>query len=613
VIAFPRQEREKRRIAMSDETLARVFWSRVERTPDRPAQQTRGSGGWVSATWREVGEAVREVALGLIALGREKGDAVAVLSASRAEWVQADFAILSAGCVTVPIYPTYPPDLIAFVVNDSQARTLIVEDPAQLAKALEARPRMPGLEHIIVMSGYDAPQPPEMVRTWESLRRLGRDHADAHRSTLAARVASTRPEDLATIVYTSGTTGNPKGVMQTHANHVAALASSAEATPVHEGWVHLLFLPLAHSFARLESFLGVYHGLTTAFAESLDKLSENLREVRPHFICSVPRVYEKVYGKILAGAQAGSPAKRKIFHWAMGVGRQVSRLQGEGKPIPAGLALQRRLAARLVFSKLHAALGGRLQWAVSGGAPLSREIAEFFHAAGILVLEGYGLTETCPVLTFNRVTHYKFGTVGQALPGVELRIGPDGEILARGANIATRGYFKQPQATAEVFDPDGWFHTGDIGHLDAEGFLHITDRKKDLIVTAGGMNIAPQNIENLLKADPFVSQVMVYGDRRPYPVALITLSPEELSKFALEQGLLASDSAVIVKHPKVMERVERIVEEKNTHLQSYAKIKKFTVLPDDFTQDGGELTPTLKVKRKVVAEKYRAAIEELYR
>ena len=598
---------------MADDTLARLFWSRVERTPDRPAHQFKRDGSWQTITWREVGEIVREIATGLIALGREKGDTVAILSQSRGEWVQADFAIFSAGCVTVPIYPTYPPDLIAYVVNDSQARTLIVEDPGQLAKVLEARPKMEQLENIVMMSGYDVPKPPEMIRTWATLRRLGRDHADAHRSTLAERVAAGRPEDVATIVYTSGTTGNPKGVVQTHGNHISALKSSAASTPVEEGWVHLLFLPLAHSFARLESFLGVFHGLTTAFAENLDKLSENLREVRPHFICSVPRVFEKVYARILAGAQAGSPAKQKIFHWAIGVGRQVSQLQQQDKPIPIGLAIKRRLADRLVFSKLHAALGGRLRWAVSGGAPLARDIGEFFHAAGILVLEGYGLTETCPVLTFNRRDRFKFGSVGQALPGVELRIAADGEILARGGNVATRGYFKQPQATADVFEPDGWFHTGDIGHIDADGFLFITDRKKDLIVTAGGMNIAPQNIENLLKADPFISQVMVCGDRRPYPVALITLNAEELVKLAREQGLLSTEASVLVQHPKVVERVGRTVEEKNTQLQSYAKIKKFKVLPDDFTQDGGELTPTLKVKRRFVSEKYRDAIEELYR
>ena len=598
---------------MTPDTLARMFWDRVERSGDRPAHQFKQSADWKTITWREVGDVVREVALGLLALGRGKGDAVALLSTSRAEWVQADFAIFSAGCVTVPVYPTYPPDLIAYVVNDSGAKTIIVEDPGQLSKVLEARDKTPGLEQIVVITGYDAPQPPKMVMTWETLRRLGRDSVDAHRSTLAERVASTRPTDLATIVYTSGTTGPPKGVMQTHGNHIAAVTASKQATPVEEGWVHLLFLPLAHSFARLESFLGVAHGLTTAFAENLDKVGENLKETRPHFICSVPRVFEKVYGKILAGVEAGSPAKRKIFGWAVSVGRDVSRHQQRGQPVPATLELKRKLAHRLVFSKLHAALGGRLQWAVSGGAPLSRDIAEFFHAAGILLLEGYGLTETCPALTFNRPDRFKFGSVGQTLPGVQLRIAADGEILARGPNIATLGYFKQPEATREVFDLDGWFHTGDIGTIDGDGFLVITDRKKDLIVTAGGMNIAPQNIENLLKADPFISQVMIYGDRRPYPVALITVNPEELSKFAREQGILTSEAAAIVKHPKVVERVGRTVEEKNTQLQSYAKIKRFTVLATDFTLDGGELTPTLKVKRRVVSQKYKDAIEELYR
>ena len=598
---------------MAEDTLARMFWARIETGGDIPVQQYKAGATWTTVTARELGETVRELALGLIALGREQGERIALLAASRAEWVQADFAIFSAGCVTVPIYPSYPPDLVAYVVNDSEARTLIVEDAVQLAKALEARAAMPMLEHIIVMAGYEAPEPPKMVMTWQALRRLGRDNDVAHKSTLAERVASTRAEDIATIVYTSGTTGPPKGVVQTHGNHIASLRASAAGTPVERGWVHLLFLPLAHSFARLESFIGIYNGLTTAFAENLDKVGDNLKETLPHFICSVPRVFEKVYAKILAGVEAGSPGKKKIFHWAIGVGRDVSRHQQRGQPLPPGLALKRAIAHKLVFSKLHAALGGRLKWAVSGGAPLSRDIAEFFHAAGILLLEGYGLTETCPVLTFNSPDKFKFGSVGRALPGVEIRIAEDGEILARGANIATNGYYKQPQATAEVFEASGWFHTGDIGRIDEDGFIFITDRKKDLIVTAGGMNLAPQNVENLLKGDPFVSQVMVYGDRRPYPVALITVNPEELAKFAREQGILTTDPTVVTRHPKVVERVNRIVEEKNSQLQSYAKIKKFTVLPVDFTQEGGELTPTLKVKRKVVSDKYRQAIEELYR
>jgi len=596
---------------MAENTLAKLFWSRVEKSADKPAHMFKQGGTWKTLTWREVGEIVREIALGLIALGRGKGDTVALLSTSRAEWVQADFAIFSAGCVTVPVYPSYPPDLIAYIVNDSGARTIFVEDAGQLAKVLEARDKMPGLEHIVVMAGYDAPQPPKAVMTWQTLRRLGRDNAEAHKSTLAERVTSVRPDDLASIVYTSGTTGPPKGVMQTHANHIAAQAAGEASTPVQTGWVHLLFLPLAHSFARLESFLGVNHGLTTAFAENMDKIRDNLVEVKPHFICSVPRVFEKVYAGVLARAAAGSPLKKKIFDWAVSVGRDVSRHQQRGQPVPALLELKRKLAHKLVFAKLHAGLGGRLQWAISGGAPLSRDIAEFFHAAGILVLEGYGLTETCPVGTFNRPDRFKFGSVGQALQGIEMKIAADGEILFRGANIA-KGYFKQPEATTEVFESNGWFHTGDIGRIDEEGFLFITDRKKDLIVTAGGMNIAPQNIENMLKADPFISQVMVHGDRRPYPVALITLNADELSKFAREQGVLTSDPAALVKHPKIVERVARTVEEKNTNLQSYAKVKKFAILPDDFTPEGGELTPTLKVKRKVVAEKYKKELESLY-
>jgi long-chain acyl-CoA synthetase len=597
---------------MADDSLAKLFWSRVERSGSLPAHRFKRDGAWQTLTWREVGEIVRELALGLMALGRQSGDPVALLSTSRAEWVQADFAIFSAGGITVPIYPSYPPDLVAYVINDSGARTVFVEDSGQLAKVLEVRDRIPNLEHIVVMGGYEAAQPPKAVMTWQMLRRTGRDNAEALKSTLAERVSTRGAEDIASIVYTSGTTGPPKGVVQTHGNHLAALAASMEATPVQEGWVHLLFLPLAHSFARLESFLGVAHGLTTAFAENLDKLRDNLPEVRPHFICSVPRVFEKVYAGVLATAQSGSPLKRRIFEWAVTVGRDVSRHQQRGQPVPFGLEMKRRVAHSLVFSKLHARLGGRLQWAVSGGAPLSRDIAEFFHAAGILLLEGYGLTETCPALTFNRPGRFKFGSVGQALAGVTLKIAADGEIVARGDNVATRGYYKQPEATREVFEPDGWFHTGDIGRLDEDGFLFITDRKKDLIVTAGGMNVAPQNIENLLKADPFISQVMVHGDRRPYPVALITLNPDELGKFAREQGVLTTDPVALVRHPKIVERVARTVEEKNTNLQSYAKIKKFSILPVDFTLEGGELTPTLKVKRKVVAEKYRKELEALY-
>ena len=596
---------------MSDQSLARMFWNRVEKSAAQPAQQLKQRGAWKTLTWREVGETVRELAAGLVALGRRPGEAVGILSSSRAEWVQADFASFSAGCITIPIYPTYPPDLIEYIVNDAGVKTLIVEDPAQLAKVLEVDKAMPGLQQIVVIQGYEGREPSPRILTWDALRRLGREGAEALKAELAGRVDGIKPSDVATIVYTSGTTGPPKGVVQTHGNHLSALESATQATSVQEGDVHLLFLPLAHSFARLESFLGVHRGLCTAFAESIDKLRDNLPETRPHFICSVPRVFEKVYAGAMARAEGGSPIKRKIFRWAVGVGKEVSRLKQAKRPVPTALAIKYTLAEKLVFSKMQAALGGRLRFAVSGGAPLSREIAEFFHAAGILILEGYGLTETCPVLTNNREDAFKFGSVGKPMAGIDVKIAQDGEILGRGGNIA-QGYFKKPEATREVFLPDGWFATGDIGRFDEDGFLFITDRKKDLIVTAGGMNIAPQNIENLLKGDPFISQVMVHGDRRPYPVALITLNPEELAKFAREQGIMAGDPSVLAKHPKVMERVQRTVDAKNSELQSYAKIKKFAILPEDFTVDNGALTPTLKVKRKVIIERHRAALDALY-
>jgi long-chain acyl-CoA synthetase len=596
---------------MANVTLASMFWNRVERDGDRPAQQYKDRGAWHTLTWREVGQVVRELATGLLALGRKKGDAVGILSASRAAWVQADFAAFSAGCRTIPIYPTYPPDLIQYIVNDAGVKTLFVEDPAQLAKVLEVQRKMDGLEQIVVIQGYQG-EPSSQIMTWDTLRLLGRDNLERLKSDLAGRVAEVTPDDIATIVYTSGTTGPPKGVVQSHGNHMGTLQSAAKMSGIMDGDTHLLFLPLAHSFARLESFIGVHRGLTTAFAESIDKLRDNLPEVKPHFICSVPRVFEKVYAGVLAKAEAGSPLKRKIFHWAVGVGREVSKLQQAKKPVPAGLAFKYRLAHKLVFSKLHEAMGGRLRFAVSGGAPLSKEIAEFFHAAGILILEGYGLTETCPSLTFNRLENFKFGSVGQAQPGIEIKIASDGEILGHGPNIA-KGYFKKPEATAEVFLPDGWFATGDIGRIDEDGFLYITDRKKDLIVTAGGMNIAPQNIENLLKGDPFISQAMVHGDKRPYPVALITLNPEELAKFARTEGILNTDPAALAKHPKVVERVSRIVEERNGELQSYAKVKKFSILPSDFSVENGLLTPTLKVKRKIITDKHRELLDSLYR
>jgi long-chain acyl-CoA synthetase len=592
------------------DNLARMFWQRVQESGGADAQMVKRAGVWRRLTWTEVGNGVREIAVGLLALEHHPGDAVGLLSTSRAEWVQTDFAILSTGGVTVPIYATYTPEQIAYIVNDAEVRMLIVENASQLARVLAMREKMPRLQHIVVI---DDDETRGAALTGQDLRRLGRDHASALERALAERVSALDSADVATIVYTSGTTGEPKGVVQTHANHMATLAAVAQIPGVQPGDVHLLFLPLAHSFARLEAFMGVHRGLVTAFAESVDALPHNLREVRPDFVFGVPRVYEKAQARIQAAVEVSPPVARRLFAWALRVGRAVSRYQQKRQPVPARLALAHRVARRAVFSKLHEAFGGRLRFAVSGGAPLSQETAEFFHAAGILIVEGYGLTEACPALTFNRIDFFKFGSVGQTIPGVELRLAADGEILARGPNIATRGYWRKPEATAETFGTDGWLRTGDIGRIDEDGFVYITDRKKEIIVTSGGANIAPQYLERLLRTDPLISHAMVYGDRRPYPTALVTLNPRELTKFAREHGILVTDAARLAEHPLVVARVGQTVDVKNAELQSYARIKRFAVLPADFTEETGELTPTQKVKRKVIAEKYRTVIEALYR
>jgi len=594
---------------MAFNNIPEMFFSQAQKNRGNVAQRAKRGGRWIDITWEEMEQNVCEIAYGLLSLGMSKGDTVSLLSVSRAEWVQCDLGIQSAGGITVPIYQSNTPDQAEYIINNSASKFVIVENKMQLDKILSVRNKLQNVRNIIIVEGSNESK--EGVLTFDELRKKGREQAKNFEKAVSDATASMKRDDIATIVYTSGTTGPPKGVIQTHGNHLAMSEALVKVTRNEKGDVSLLFLPLAHSFARAAEYYDIFMGQTTAFAESIEKVVDNLGEVKPHYMASVPRVFEKAYATILSNATA-TPIKKKIFEWAVKVGRQTSQLIQAKKPIPVGLRIKRAIAHKLVFSKIHTRFGGNLRFLVSGGAPLSKEIAEFFHAAGILILEGYGLTETCPATHMNRYEDYKFGTVGPALPLVDVKIAPDGEVLVKGPNICSRGYFKSPEETKELFTEDGWLRTGDIGEIDSRGFLKITDRKKDLIKTAGGKYVAPQNLENLLKVDPFISQAVVIGDRRPYCVALISISQPEAEKFAKENGISYSSYEDLTKNEKIFNRVKQTVDSMNSRLASFETIKKFFIVPRDFTQENDEMTPTLKIKRKVVTERYKEPIDKLY-
>jgi long-chain acyl-CoA synthetase len=564
---------------------------------------------------KEMFERVRDVSLGLRTLGVSSGDRVALIAESRPEWLLCDFAILAAGAVTVPIYPTLSAAQAQYILQDSGARLIIVSTRLQLEKTQEVRHLLPALEAVICMdpAAATAGSSTASVLSLDDVERRGHARMTAEWGAAkefrdAARAIG--PDSLATIIYTSGTTGEPKGVMLTHANLVSNMRAAAAALEISQEDVALSFLPLSHAFERMVSFVYLFAGVTIVFAESFDTIARDLLKVRPTVLTGVPRVYEKLHARIVETAQKAGGSKAAVFRWSVNAGLARARAVLRGRVAGPLASLKAAVAERLVFSTVRERLGGRLRFVASGSAPLSDSVMEFFYAVGVPIIEGYGLTETAPILTFNPLHQLRVGTVGRAIPGVELRIADDGEILARGPNVM-RGYYKKPEATAAVLQ-NGWFHTGDIGRLDAEGYLTITDRKKDLLVTSGGKKIAPQPIEAILKRSPLVAEAVVLGDRRKYAAALIVPELSALERRLKDLGRTSGTREELSTRPDVLALYQEIVDALNRELSQFERIKRIALLPAEFSVESGELTPTLKVKRKVVEQRWHDRIEALY-
>jgi long-chain acyl-CoA synthetase len=560
------------------------------------------SGQWVSKSFAEVGDIVKDLSLGLIDLGIEKGDKVSILANTRPEWTYVDFAALTAGATVVPIYQTNSPEECQYVLENSDAKAVIVEDDEQMEKIRAVRDQLPKLEHVIRVEGSS-----DDAISMDQLSQRGAARDDAE---WEERWRSVNGNDICTFIYTSGTTGPPKGCVISHGNYRSMVDMSLEESVLDTDSTTYLFLPLAHSFALLIQLLSFDLGGNIAYWERDPlKIVPNLVEVKPEYFPSVPRIFEKIYTAATGNVEKEGGLKKAIFNWAVGVGKKVRERERAGKPLGFLLQRQYALADKMVLSKIRALFGGNIKNCVTGAAPINPEILRFFDAAGVLILEGWGMTETSTAATVARPDAFKFGTVGRAFRDCQIKIADDGEILVKGPNIF-QGYYKNDEATKDTI-VDGWLHTGDIGELDSDGYLKITGRKKDIIITAGGKNITPANLEAEMKQSQWVSQCVVVGDRRPYLVALVTLDPEECAKLAEERGW-PPDMAQLAEHPEMRALIQAHLDQINEKFARVEQIKKFEILPADLSQEGGELTPTLKVKRNVVADKYESEIEKLY-
>lgn len=571
------------------------------------------AGAWQSFSAAEVAAKVCATTLGLYALGVRPQDHIGLLSENRPEWTIADFGVLNSAASDVPIYATQAPRQVAYILNDSGVEVMFISTPAQYERIKECLAEVPRLKYIIAFDQITADD--SRLLSFEELQERGRALGQSQPELYEQLRSQVTPEDLATLIYTSGTTGEPKGVMLTHRNIVSNVLASNKTFVIADSDVVLSFLPLSHIFERSALYLYLYNRTSIYYAESVNALTDNMREVRPHYMTSVPRIFEKIYDKTIEKAEEGGTLKKAIVHWAVEVAKEWATLKNSGRNPGFLLNLKRKIALRLVFSKWQAAMGGRIKDLISGGAPLSLEIAQIFYGAGLPILQGYGMTESSPVITANRADANRLGSVGRPIAGVEVKLAEDGEILAAGPNIM-RGYYNKPEATAETLKlgTDGkiWLHTGDVGYLDSDGYLFITDRKKDLIKTSGGKYIAPQPIENAIKQSRFVNQVVVIGEHRKFPAALVVPQMDALKSYAALKNISYKDEKELLRNPKIIDLIERQIDKLTPDLGHFEKIKGVILLERELTIEGGELTPTLKVKRRVVTDKFKDRIDQLY-
>ncbi|NOX90712.1 MAG: long-chain fatty acid--CoA ligase [Calditrichaeota bacterium] len=596
---------------MRYQSLGEMFFDKRQSMPDKVGYMFKEGGKWRNVTFKEAVDWAERISAGFASFGIKKGDRVALISPNRIEWALCDYAAMALGALLVPIYPSLLSEQIGYILKDSEAKILIIADELQLQKVDEIR------SELNLIKGFFVLDPPEKLeepwQKFDALTDKGKAFLEKNPDYVTDEIKKVKPCDWATIIYTSGTTGEPKGAVLTHGNFLSNVEGSLSILDVYSEDQFLSFLPLSHIFERMAGhFLSNYQGSAVAYAESIDTVPENMLEIRPTIMISVPRLYEKIYSRVMESVEMGSPVKRKIFYWAVGVGKKYVNRIMKKQPIPLPLSVQYKLASKLVFHKMQDRFGGRIRFFVSGGAPLSAEIAEFFTAAGLIILEGYGLTETSPVISVNLLDNFKFGTVGPPIPNVEVKIADDGEILTRGPHIMV-GYFKKEAETKESIDDEGWFHTGDIGLLDEDGFLKITDRKKNIIVTSGGKNIAPQPIENALATTQYIEQAVVIGDKRKYCTAIIVPAFESVKNWAAEQGKTIDSYGDMLKLDGLKELIRKEIDKVNAGLARYETIKDFIFAREPFSIESGELTPSLKVKRRVVEDEYHDEIEEMYK